>query len=256
LVRPGNAVDLTIEPRVQVSHNFGDDTPAALSSYREDSIGIDLDSALLWASNKATGYDLWETGTRTDIGASFAADWDQNHAGVFLGQSFTDQKVSLFGLNSGLNDKQSNLVGEIDLQLGNSFAALSRLRYDNDEGKIRRADTQMSYTGEKLTLSARHYKINDPFSALATTVIDAPPEELSGVIQYQFMKNWAVRYLASRDIDVGLTRHEELAFIFDDDCTYMELYYERRRNDLGITGDNSNIGIRVALLTLGDVRPE
>lgn len=256
LVRPGNSVDFTIEPRVQISHNFGDDTPAALTTYREDSIGIDLDSALLWASNKATGYDLWETGTRADIGASFAADWDDNHAGIFLGQSFTDQRISLFGINSGLNDKSSNIVSEIDLQLGGNFTALSRLRYDNDEGEIRRADTQFSYAGDRLTLSARHYKINDPFSALATSVIDAPPEELSGSIKYQVMKDWAVRYVASRDVDAGLTRREELAFIFDDDCTYMELYYEKRRNNLGLIGDNTNIGIRVALLTLGDVRPE
>ncbi len=252
-IRPGASVDLTLEPRIQITESFGDDGISPVLAFQEDSIGIDLDSALLWDRNKSTGYDLWQTGTRTDVGASLAGDWGDNRASLFLGRSYLDSDINQFDVNSGLSGDESDIVAESILKFGRKFNAGARLRYDDDGNELRRIDTNLNYIGERLKIRARYYKINNPFIALQRNLVEAPPEEISGMISYDFSKNWGVRYSGFRDIDAGLTRREELALVFDDDCTYLELFYERRRSLSTLTGDTSGFGIRIALLTLGEV---
>ena len=255
-IRPGNSIDLTLEPRIQITESFGDDGISPILAYQEDSIGIDLDSALLWDRNKSTGYDLWQTGTRTDVGASLAGDWDDNHASLFLGRSYFSSDNNQFDANSGLSGDESDIIAESNIKLGRTFNAATRLRYDDDGNELRRIDTNLNYIGERLKLRARYYKINNPFVALQRNLVEAPPEEISGLISYDVSKNWGVRYTAFRDIDAALTRREELALVFDDDCTYLELFYERRRSLSTLTGDDSGFGIRIALLTLGAVEDD
>jgi len=92
--------------------------------------------------------------------------------------------------------------------------------------------------------------------ALQRNLVEAPPEEISGVASYKISKDWSVRYAAFRDIDAGLTGREELALVYDDNCTYLELFYEKRRSLSTLTNDNSGFGIRIALLTLGAVQDD
>ena len=115
----------------------------------------------------------------------------------------------------------------------------------------------MSYKSDRLSLAARHYKINDPISSTtSTTVTDAPPEEISGTVQYRLMKNWSAKYTASYDMDAGIARTQEASFIFNDDCTYLQLYYQKRRSDLGLVDDSAGFGVRISLLTLGETRQD
>lgn len=255
-VRPGETVDWTLEPRVQAIYSGGDRTDLVLLALAEDSIGIDLDKALLWENNKSTGYDFFQRGTRVDTGVTLGADWNKSRASVFLGQSFSSGEDLAYDTTSGLRDDRSDIIGEVELSLAGRFDSRTRLRYDDDENEFRRIDTSVSYTGDRIRFNTRYYKINDPFNAALNTILSVPPEEISGYVQYKMTKDWSVRYQAARDIDAGLTRREELAFIFNDDCTYMELFYEKNRNELGINGNSAGFGVRIALLTLGDFTPE
>lgn len=261
-VRPGeNGVNLTLEPRVQVTQNFGDgkndqffyadgtDTVSLL----QDSLSIDLDQTLLWSSNKSTGYDLWQEGLRADIGGSFGADWGDNRASLFLGQSYIRDFQEAFTDASGLSGDRSDLVGTLDLDLGGKFTSKTRLRYDDDVGTLRRVDTAMNYRGERLSGGLRYYRIDEGDDAIIDPAQEvAPPEEISGNISYRFHDNWSLGYDAFRDIDAGLTRREALGITFNDDCTLVELFYEKRRNNLGIANNSEGFGVRIRLLTLGD----
>jgi LPS-assembly protein len=253
-IRPGERVDLTLEPRIQAVYAGGnDEANTLLSTYREDSLDIDLDKALLWSANKSTGFDLFQKGTRVDAGVSLTGNWGGNRASAFLGQSYASGYDAIFAARSGLSGDSSDYIGEFEIDLSRRFAASTRLRYDDDVGVLRRIDSSVNYTGERLKLGARYYKINDPFDAAAIiSTIDAPPEAISGSATYRFSKNWTARYRASRDIDAGLTRREELGFVFNDDCTRLEVFYEKKRNNIGLTGNSSGFGVRISLLTLGD----
>ncbi len=255
-IRPGASVDLTFEPRVQITNSFGDDGINPLLAYQEDSIGIDLDGALLWDRNKSTGYDLWQTGTRTDVGASLAAERDDNRAELFVGRSYFDSDTNQFDLNSGLSGDESNFIIEGNFNLGQMLNGSTRIRYDDEAAEARRIDTRLSYVGERLKLSARHYKLNNPFPGTPSNLLEVPPEALSAAGSYQFAKHWGLKYSASRDIDAEITRRERLSLVFDDECTFVELFYEKRRSNSSLINNNSGYGIRIALLTLGAVSPD
>lgn len=269
-LKPGKNVNWIIEPRIQVTQNFGDgqlDNFLALNGAGEqaqlaqDGLEVDLDQALLWSPNKSTGFDIWQEGFRADVGASISADWGQaSGASLFLGQSYYSGSDNLaFELNSGLQEDKSDLVGQFELKLGSRITASTRVRYDEDDNKFRRLDTGFSYRDKRFNGRLRYYKVDsavvqpeiDPNNPLALD-LRTPTEAISGSFGIKLIDNWSTRYTLNRDIDQDITRRQSLSLIYDDDCTRIELMYEKKDNGLGIIGQSDGFGIRVSLLSLGD----
>lgn len=275
-IKSSGGVDWIIEPRAQITQSFGDGRLENFSSSDsngentistfQDGVNVDLDQALFWQSNKATGYDFWQEGTRADVGASFIADADKTRAHLFLGQSYIKSREGDFALGSGLSESKSDLVGLFELDINNKFSWTTRLRYDDDTDKFRRIDTGFNYRGERLSTGWRYYRIdsatNDAERAnlVDTRLLDfdplAPPEEVSGNVRLKLTDKWSLRYAANRDLDAKITRRQELGLMFQDDCTLVEFIYNRNNFDSDVIRDNQGFGIRVSLLTLGDFSPE
>ena len=96
-IKPGENVNWILEPRAQITQSFGDgkndrfdqDPSLSTDDLFQDARNEDLDQALLWQSNKSTGFDFWQEGLRADIGGALRAEWGrQSHAELFLGQSY------------------------------------------------------------------------------------------------------------------------------------------------------------------------
>ena len=260
-IKSSGTADFIIEPRVQVTQSFGDgdlenftrfDENGNAISLFQDSLDIDLDQALFWSSNKSTGFDFWQEGFRADLGASFIANWDQDkRAHLFLGQSYASDFDDNFFLGSGLAGDSSDIIGLFELDLGPNFSSATRVRFDDNDNNFSRIDTDIKYSNRFFTADARYFRFDDS-TTFFTTEPDAPSEELSGGIKLRLAKNWSTAYRAARDLDLDITRRQSLSLIYDDECTRVELIYHRNRNNLGVVGSNSGLGIRVSLLTLGD----
>lgn len=262
----GQNVNWIIEPRVQLTQNFGDgkrgnffltDTNNNQVSLLQDSLDIDLDQALIWRPNKTTGFDLWQEGFRADFGASIIADWGNNsRANLFLGQSYYSGNDDLaFGLASGLSTGNSDIVGQFTLNLGHRFSSSTRVRYDAKNDAFRRLDTSFSYNGDRFSTTARYYRL-DSATALTLPNLGIPTSEISGTVDVKLIDNWSTQYTFYRDIDERTTRRQTLSLIYDDDCTRIEFMYDKNVNNLGIIGNSEGFGIRISLLTLGDFAPE
>ena len=269
-IKAGEAVTWVVEPRVQATRSFGDakldeftDSGAADLIFTEDAGNADLSAALLWQSNKSSGFDFWQEGTRIDVGGSVSADWGQNSsANLFVGQSFSSDEDGQaidrlssedggFLLGSGLAGSQSDIVGEASLKLGSTFSTQTRLRYNENTSSLTRIDSS-AYLGTKWVQgSARYFRLNNASSQLVNT-LDAPSEEISGIVQFNITKNWSTSYSVTRDLDENTTRNQAFGLQYKDDCTLIELLYTENRFNNDAILDNSGIGIRVSLLTLGD----
>ncbi len=272
-IKSSGGIDWIIEPRAQITQSFGDGKLDNFSSTRnplstdgpgtiletvstfQDGLEIDLDQALFWQSNKATGYDFWQEGLRADIGASFIADAGKTRAHLFVGQSYIDSQDVNFSETSGLGESKSDIVGLFELDINNRFSWTTRLRYDDDDNAFRRIDTGFNFRSDRLSTGWRYYRI-DSATRLGSIDPDAPPEEISGNVRLKLSDKWSVRYQANRDLDRDVTRRQELGLIFQDDCTLVEFVYNRNNFDSDVIRDNSGFGIRVSLLTLGDFEPE
>lgn len=263
-IRAGKNVDLMIEPRVQITQNFGN---AELQNFQtvntlgqdvslfQDSLDVDLDQALFWSSNKSTGFDFWQEGLRTDVGASFIANWAKNRAHIFVGQSYVSGADDDFSIASGLAGNTSDIVGLFELELGPRFSTQTRLRYDDDNDVFRRIDTGFRYNSKRFRADIRYFRLDETSQQFAADPT-APGEELSGSVTLKLAKHWSTRYRIARDIDQDVTRSQTLSLIYDDDCTRIELLYQDRNNNLGVVGNDSRFGIRISLLTLGDFSPQ
>ena len=260
-IKSGENVDFIIEPRAQVTQSFGDgrldeftieDTQGNDLSLFQDGINIDFDQALLWQSNKATGFDFWQEGFRADVGASFIADWKKSRALLFLGKSFASGTTDdSFGIGSGLEGDESDLVAQLEVDWNRKFKWTSRLRFDDDDDAFRRIDTGFSYNSKRLFTRWRYFRL-DPATSLFQDDPAAPPESIRGFTRLRLTDAWSLSYGATRDLDAGVTQNQRLGLAFRDDCTEVEFFFTQRNFDSDVIRDSSGFGIRLSLLTLGE----
>lgn len=264
-IKSGKNVDFIIEPRIQVTQSFGDGKTDRFSATDstgnttidlfQDGVNVDLDQALFWESNKATGYDFWQKGFRADIGASFIAEYEKSRAHLFVGKSFSNNRDVDFALGSGLAGDQSDYVGLFELNLNDMFNWTTRVRYDDDDNTFRRIDTGFGLTTDRIRADVRYYKL-DTATRLLSNDPTAPPEEISGSVRLKLTDRWSVNYRANHDIDNSLTRRQEISLRLQDDCTLIDFIYTENNFDNDAIRDSSGFGIRISLLTLGEFSPE
>ena len=269
-LKAGEAVTWIVEPRVQVTKSFGDakldeftQSGAADLILTEDAGNADLTGALLWESNKSSGFDFWQEGTRIDVGGSVSADWGSNSsASLFVGQSFSSDEDGQiidglssenggFLLGSGLEGDKSDIVGEASLNLGRTFSTDTKLRFNEETNALTRVDSTARLRTKWVEGSARYFRLNSATRQLVDT-LDAPPEEIQGRVRLNLTENWSTSYALTRDLDSNTTRRQSFGLRYRDDCTLIELLYTENSFNNDAILDNSGLGIRVSLLTLGD----
>lgn len=266
-IRLGEDVTWILEPRIQVTQSFGDakldefEEIGANAPLSEDAGNADLSASLLWQSNKSSGFDFWQEGTRIDVGGTLTADWGlDNSASFFLGQSFADTKGdSISGLStadggfllgSGLEDDRSDIVGETSINLGRIFSSQTKLRFDEDTNEFSRIDSTMRLKSKWVEAGARYFRLNNAVNPL---ISNAPPEEISGLVRFNFTDNWSASYRATRDLDRDITQRQTFGIRYRDECTLIELLYRENSFNNDAIRDSSGLGIRISLLTLGDI---
>jgi len=218
---------------------------------------------LLWQANKSSGFDFWQEGTRLDVGGSLTADWgSDNSASLFVGQSFSNSNgEEVNGLStanggflsgSGLEGSQSDIIGETTLDLGRIFSLRTKLRYNEDSNEFTRIDSLTRLRSKWIEASARYFRLNSNTGDLVST-IGAPPEEITGSVRFNFNENWSTSYSASRDLDQGITQRQTFGLRYRDECTLIELLYRENSFNNDAIRDSSGFGVRISLLTLGDI---
>lgn len=257
LIKSTPAVDWIIEPRIQVTQSFGDgefenftalDGSGTAVNLIQDGNNVDLDQSLFWNNNKNAGFDLWEEGFRADVGGSLIADWGPSRVNLFIGQSYASGVDNLFGLNTGLSGNTSDIIGQIELNLGQRFSTKTRLSYDEEEGDLRRIDSSLRYKDKRFDASARYYSVQPE----SLNVINAPAKELSGSFGFKVTDAWSTRYTGYYDIDTNNFRRQRFSLAYQDDCTLIELTFTRNNISTDAVRDTSGFGIRIALLSFGD----
>ncbi len=267
-MKVGEKVNWVLEPRLQVTQSFGDarldeftDSGAGDILFSEDTGNADLTAALLWQSNKASGFDFWQEGTRLDVGGSLTANWGaDNAASLFVGQSFasgsngeaienlsSDNGGYLIG--SGLAGDRSDIVGEASFNLGRAFRTQTKLRYNEDTDQFTRIDSSATLRTKWVEASGRYFRLD----GVTNDIIDnAPSEAIAGSIRLNVTENWSASYRASRDLEADTTQRQTFGIRYRDDCTLIELLYTDQFFNNDAIRDNSSIGVRVSLLSLGD----
>ncbi len=256
LMRPGEVVDLLIEPVVMAAYGSegGDDERIV----NEDSIAFELDDSNLFRPSATPNFDLWEPGGRLAVGVRGAANFRNGGTANFLfGRRFRNESAAStiltedgeqsYGASSNLDQRASDYVAAARIDLGRQFGAVVRTRIDDADLEINRLDAEVRGELGRFSAYGRYFEIDDALQSDP----DAPDRELTANFGVRLERGWRVQVGLRRDLDNNTNLRQDIRAIYEDDCTFLELAYVRSETRDRLLGPNEGFQIRIGLRTLG-----
>lgn len=119
----------------------------------EDSQSFDLDTTNLFAIDRFSGYDRWESGVRVAYGMK-ASHYTNGgvRASLLVGQSYRFRRDFTMPADSGLRRKLSDVVLTATLSVPDVFDYYHRLRFDKDSFKVVRNEGQLAFGPDSFRL--------------------------------------------------------------------------------------------------------
>lgn len=248
VVRQFNSVQAVIEPIVSVSVapniDNDDDIP------NNDSEDVQLDASNIFSGNRFPGRDRVEDLSRTTYGVRsgvYAADGSQ--AEMFIGQSYRfDDEDNPFPRGSGLDEQQSDIVGQIAARYMTDYRLDYRFQLDSDALQSQRHELDGYADLGNLSLSTNYLYAR----SLGGTDITQSREQLYGGFGYFFDEEWQLRSGALYDLgdNEGL-RRADLGLDYIGQCLTVSTTAQRTltSDETGETG--TEVFLRLGMKNLG-----
>jgi LPS-assembly protein len=164
--------------------------PASQSLINEDAQSLVFDDSNLFEWNKYSGYDRFEGGTRANYGAQYTMTFNNGaYANLMAGQSFQVAGLNSYaapdaaniGLQSGLNNRKSNIVTRFSFATASNFALVAKGQFDPNTLRIRRVDASATARFGALEASLQYAR----YHSQPLIGYDVRREGLSGSLKYQ-----------------------------------------------------------------------
>jgi LPS-assembly protein len=245
-MRPGENVDFIVEPVVMAAWASDDaDDPRIVN---EDSLAFELDESNLFRPNAAPNYDLWEPGGRVSAGIRATARARTGEsASVMFGRRWREEQAPGFTDQNNLGGEASDWVASGQIDLGSGFGAEARMRLDDESLKFQRLDMGVRGRVGRYSAVVRYFNIDESIAADPND----PNEELSTFVGVDLARGWRMQFGLTRDLDSDINLIQDIRAIYEDDCTFLEIAYERRETQRGDIGPDESVQIRIGLRSLG-----
>jgi LPS-assembly protein len=235
-------VALTAAPNIE---DQDDDIP------NEDSQDVQLDTSNLFEPDRFTGRDLVEDRSRVTYGVRTGLyDYDGSQAEVFVGQSKRFKSDdNPFPAGSGLNQQESDYVGEISARYQNAYNLNYRFQLDSESLSSQRHEVDTALTLDRFSLGSRYLFA----TSLEGTDIFESREQIQANAGYYLTPNWRVQTGAVQDLglDPGL-RRAQLGLDYFGQCLSWSVTGVRNLTR-DISGESSTaVLFRIGLKNLGD----
>ena len=166
----------------------------------------------------------------------------------FVGQSYNLSNDS-FSMASGFSDEASSVVTEAEI--GYRGLSLSQnLRIDREDGKILRHRTRAGFQGKRFSAGA-DYTFLDTGQAGNTS----PREELTSQFDVRLSDQWRFGARFQQDMELSDRIRDEVHLTYQDDCTYVQLLFDRDHRQVGTIEPETQVRLVFALRTLGGIAP-
>jgi LPS-assembly protein len=215
----------------------------------EDAKSLVFDDTNLFDTNKFSGWDRIETGTRANVGVQYTFQpWSGGYARVLAGQSFhlsgdnpyenreilcdgaiviapgvDDNCNPVFSSNSGLQTDRSDYVVGVYYAPTDYFRVISQSRFDEDDLSLRREDAAIAVNYGPVTLvGAYTYTSTDP--ELDDT---ASEQYVAGTMSLRLTDRWSVLGGMRYDIDANEFLTNTTQIRYQDDCFMLSVTYDQ-----------------------------
>ncbi len=232
---------LTLSP----DKSINDDIP------NEDSVDAQLNTLNLFKPDRFPGIDGIEDQSHVTYGLRTGVHrYDGSHGEVFIGQSYRfEEDENLFAQGSGLDDRSSDVVGQITGSYKGDYTLDYRFQLDNDALSSVRHEVDASMKIENLNLSTR-YLFAD---SLEGTDIEESREQIVNSASYRFNDQWSVHGSARHDLgeDPGL-RKAYVGLDYSGQCISWALAAERNLTNESSGDNGTEIFLRIGFKNLGE----
>jgi LPS-assembly protein len=269
-----NGGSVVLEPLVQVA--TGSDSsrvPIVVARdasgnpvyFNEDSTNFELDESNLFDINKSPGFDLYEGGTRMNVGGRATVKFADGRGGaVLVGRSLRSKVDPLMPTRAALDQKASDWVVAATVTPLPGVTAFSRARFDDDNGKLNRIEAGADVFRRFGAVSVRYLRDNQDISGLRQENLDFGSD-------IKLAKNWGAilsGHMAYQDgRSLGLTQADskwswtgnDVGVYYTDECIRVDAIvqsqnrYTQTTSGLRLKTDNTFM-LRLTLATLGDTR--
>ncbi|MFK5981071.1 MAG: LPS-assembly protein LptD [Rhizobiaceae bacterium] len=221
----------------------------------EDAQSLVFDAASLFDTDKFSGYDRVEGGTRANIGFRYSTNFEQGGSlDVVAGQSFHLAGTNSFAQNdltnagdeSGLETARSDYVASIALNSGKGVILGLSGRFDEKTFKLRRTELGAQYTSSLLSMNTS-YIFTDAQPNYASI---ADRHEINASGSLKLNDNWRAFGNVSYDIQNNSMISDGIGLAYDDECYSFSVSYNNSRSRTGDT-TGTTIGFKFGLRTIG-----
>jgi LPS-assembly protein len=213
----------------------------------EDAITLNLDSTSLFLTDRFTGLDRFEGGTRANFGLTYSFLGNNgNFVRASLGQTFHIAGLNSFAVGSGLSDPHSDLVGGLVVQPWDNLTLSYEARVADDLSKVNRQEASASLNFDSFSTNLSYLN----FGAEPLYGRTKPENWVSSDLKFKLKDGWNVFGGLSYDFYNSSLTRKTVGVEFDCDCMNFKLAYTGSQDPLSLANTNT-VTASVAFATLG-----
>jgi LPS-assembly protein len=214
----------------------------------EDAQSLVFDDTLLFDTDKFSGYDRIETGTRANVGVQYTAQGNNgSHMRAVLGQSIHVAGDNPFAAGTGLQTDRSDYVAGLYLAPNGNLELISKSRFDTATLSLRREDLGMAVTAGPITV-ASNYAFERTKDQLG---VDHQEQEILSSANLKLTENWSALASARYNIDTKDFITDSVGLKYANDCLGVSVTYSESRIIDQDVQPNQTVLLRVDLKNLG-----
>ena len=230
-----------VEPIVQLvvapEDVFDGDIP------NDDSVLVEYDALNLFETDRQTGFDRVETGTRVTLGGRYERIYPEGISfRASAGRILRLDDITDFTPGSGLAADDTSYVAAFDIAYRDWIELRSSWRF-SDEFGVERADILANATYDPVSLYASYFFVERDPGAFSPT----NRSELTVGGSLRLDRNWTIGADAQRDLIADRFVTAGAVLGYEDECAGVEFYARRRFTESVSTPEGTSVGLRVRL---------
>ena len=242
LIRRDGDTTVVLEPLLE-----GVVSPRAKSNPEipnEDSADFLFDDTNLFDPNRAPGFDVYDSGTRLNLGGRATINWgDGLQARALIGRSFRTSPDLSLPPNSGYEGTASNWIFSASVTPIHGLSIYDRTELDDSNFALRREEVGANFMTRYLQGYVRYLHDNsDPKNVL---------HDLDAAANLYVTRNWGMVFYGTRDLKNGEWARRDLGVFFQNDCARIEVVYHYEAGFAELGGPSHSVQLRLTLATLG-----
>jgi len=214
----------------------------------EDAQSLVFDDTLLFDTDKFSGYDRIETGTRANVGVRYSIDTNSGlNARFVAGQSYQVAGENSYAPGTGLERSHSDYVTGVYLDLMRNVQFVAQTRFDEHDLSLKREDLQISGSYGPVMAGVNYVNAK----AQPELGFEDDREEVAALAGLKVSDHWTVFGDIRYDLDSNDIIRNSIGVKYSDECFMLSVTYaETNITDGALKPDQSWL-IKYDLMQLG-----